>query len=53
MGWLDKLLGRGESQAEQIAEAEERGIDSEADAMEEDATSARDQITDIGRDPRR
>jgi hypothetical protein len=53
MGWLDKLLGRGESQAEQVAEAEERGVDPEADALEEGASAARDELTDISRDPRR
>jgi hypothetical protein len=53
MGWLDKLLGRGESEAEQVAEDAERGVDSEADALEEGASGARDELTDISRDPRR
>lgn len=41
MGWLDKLLGRGESQAEEIAEAEDRHIYSEADELEEEVSDAR------------
>ena len=55
MGWLDRLLGRGENvenQAEEIAEDEARGIYSEADALEEDVSAARDQMTDIMRGPR-
>jgi hypothetical protein len=41
MGFLDKLLGRSESQAEEIAEAEDKHIYSEADELEEEAADSR------------
>jgi hypothetical protein len=41
MGWLDKLLGRGTSEAEKIADAEDRDIYSEADELEEEVADAR------------